>query len=99
RRTSRKAEAGARARERVLKRFGGTVRAITMPDASEAMRACERAELLLNAGPAGVMLVPRQAWTKRPGLKVVADVNAVPPLGVEGVDVMDDGVTKQGVVC
>src|SRR5881296_4213922 len=97
--TSRKAEAGERARELVLKRFGGTVRSIAMPDATEAMRACERAELLLNAGPAGVMLVPRQAWTKRPGLKVVADVNAVPPLGVEGVDLMDDGVLKEGALC
>src|SRR6266568_2673601 len=97
--TSRKAEAGARARDLVLKRFGGSVRAIAMPDASEAIRACERAELLLNAGPAGVMLVPKQAWARRPSLKVIADVNAVPPLGVEGVETMDDGVTKEGVIC
>ena len=97
--TSRKADAGERARELVLKRFGGTVRAIAMPDAAEAIRACERAELILNAGPAGVMLVPKQAWANRPGLKVVADVNAVPPLGIEGVEAMDDGVTKDGVVC
>src|SRR5438093_491527 len=97
--TSRKADAGERARELVLKRFGGTVRAFAMPNATEAIRACERAELILNAGPAGVMLVPRQAWANRPGLKVAADVNAVPPLGIEGVEAMDDGVTKQGVVC
>src|SRR5205085_9462533 len=97
--TSRKADAGERARDLVLKRFGGTVRAIAMSDASEAVRACERPELLLNAGPAGVMLIPKQAWANRPGLKVVADVNAVPPLGIEGVNVTDDGVTKEGVVC
>jgi hypothetical protein len=97
--TSRKADAGERARDLVLTRFGGTVRAIAMPDAKDAIRACERAELLLNAGPAGVMLVPKQAWANRPGLKVVADVNAVPPLGIEGVEVMDDGVTKEGVMC
>src|SRR5256714_2979881 len=90
--TSRKPEAGERARDLVVKRFGGTVRAITMPDATEAMRACERAELLLNAGPAGVMLVPKRGWANRPGLQVVADVNAVAPLGVEGVELMADGV-------
>src|SRR3989442_5981525 len=77
--TSRKADAGERARDLVLKRFGGTVRAITMPDASEAVRACERAELLLNAGPAGVMLVPQQARGQRPGVKEVGDVNPVHP--------------------
>ena len=97
--TSRKVDAGERARDLVLKRFGGKVSAIAMPDAREAIKACERAELLLNTGPAGVMLVPKQAWAGRAGLKVVADVNAVPPLGVEGVEVMDDGVTKEGVVC
>src|SRR5712691_1540347 len=97
--TSRKADAGERARDLVLKRFGGTVRAIAMPDASEAVRACKGAALLLNAGPAGVMLVPKRAWANVPGLKVVADVNAVPPLGVEGIETMDDGVTKEGVVC
>jgi methylenetetrahydrofolate/methylenetetrahydromethanopterin dehydrogenase (NADP+) len=97
--TSRKADAGARARDLVVKRFGGTVRSIALADANEAVRACERAELLLNAGPAGVMLVPKRAWAHRAGLKVVADVNAVPPLGIEGVDAMDDGVTKDGVVC
>src|SRR5436853_223740 len=77
--TSRKPEAGERARELVVKRFGGTVQAITMSDAGQASRACERATLLLNAGPAGVMLVPKQAWANQPGLKGVADVNAVPP--------------------
>ena len=97
--TSRKAEAGERARDLVLQRFGGKVTAMAMPDARDAIKACERAELLLNAGPAGVMLVPKQAWANRPGLKVVADVNAVPPLGVEGVELMDDGVTKEGVTC
>lgn len=97
--TSRKQDAGERARDLVVKRFGGNVRSIAMADATDAVRACERAELLLNAGPAGVMLVPKRAWANRPDLKVVADVNAVPPLGVEGVDVMDDGVTKDGVVC
>src|SRR5213594_5068997 len=97
--TSRKADAGERARDLVLKRFGGRVRAITLRDASEAARACEHAALLLNAGPAGVMLVPQQAWANWPGLEVVADVNAVPPLGVEGVDVMDDVVVKHGVRC
>ena len=97
--TSRKAEAGEQARDLVVKRFGGTVRTVTMPNAGEAVRACKDAELVLNTGPAGVMLVPRQAWANRPGLKVIADVNAVPPLGVEGVDAMDDGVVKEGVIC
>src|SRR5256714_6778961 len=77
--TSRKADAGERARDLVLRRFGGTVRAIAMPDAKDAIRACERAELLLNAGPAGGMLVPRHAWGHPPGPQGAADGEGGPP--------------------
>jgi hypothetical protein len=97
--TSRRAQAGEQARDLVRKRFGGTVLAVTMPDAGEAVRVGKDAALVLNTGPAGVMLVPKQAWANRPGLKVIADVNAVPPLGVEGIEPMDDGVVKEGVIC
>lgn len=78
-------------------RFGVTVRTLTAPGASELAAALEEAELLLNTGPAGVQLVPRSAWAGRPGLRVVADVNAVPPLGIEGIESRDDGVERDGV--
>jgi hypothetical protein len=31
-------------------------------------------------------------------LKLAIDLNAVPPLGVEGVEVMDKGIERDGVV-
>ena len=37
------------------------------------------------------------AWVGRAGLRAAADVNAVPPLGVEGIEVTDDGVERDGV--
>ena len=54
------------------------------------------AELLLNAGPAGVQLVPRDAWVNLPKLRVVADLNAVPPLGIDGIEVTDAGTDRHG---
>src|SRR5262249_15220072 len=81
--TSRRPEGGARVAELIQQRFGATVRPITMPDSSHAASVLEGAELLLNAGGAGVCLVPRDAWAGRAGLRAAADVNAVPPLGVE----------------
>lgn len=83
--------------EGIARRFGGTVRAVTMPDRSRAAAVLEGAELLLNAGPAGVQLVPHVAWAGRPGLLVAADINAVPPLGVEGIEVRDDGAEREGL--
>jgi methylenetetrahydrofolate/methylenetetrahydromethanopterin dehydrogenase (NADP+) len=94
--TSRKA-ADPAVIDAITKRFGGRVRAIAMSDASQAAAALEGANLVLNAGPAGVCLVRRDAWAARAGLRAVADLNAVPPLGIEGVEVMDDGVDREGV--
>jgi len=94
--TTRRAVDGTLA-ARIAERFGATVREVTMADASGAAAALEGAEVFLSAGPAGVCLVPRDAWMGRPGLTVAADVNAVPPLGVEGIEVTDNAVDRGGV--
>jgi methylenetetrahydrofolate/methylenetetrahydromethanopterin dehydrogenase (NADP+) len=94
--TSRRAATGVLA-ETIRQRFGGSIREVTMADSAGASQALEGTEMFLNAGPAGVCLIPRSAWVGRPGLEVAADVNAVPPLGVEGIDVTDDGAVKDGV--
>jgi len=94
--TSRRAADGSLA-EKIKQRFGGSVREVTMVDSSGAAQALQDAEMFLNAGPAGVCLIPRAAWVGRAGLQVAGDVNAVPPLGVEGIEVTDDGATRDGV--
>jgi hypothetical protein len=78
-------------------RFGGAIEAAVVADASAMPAVLDGADLLLNTGPAGVCLVPQSAWAGR-GLRAVADLNAVPPLGIEGVDVMDNGADRQGAV-
>jgi saccharopine dehydrogenase-like NADP-dependent oxidoreductase len=94
--TSRKPEDGTRVSEAICKRFGGTVHAVPLRESSQAAGAIEGGEVLLNAGPAGVMLVPRAAWAGK--FKVVVDLNAVPPLGIEGVEVNDDGAQREGAI-
>ena len=94
--TSRKPEDGERVSAEICKRFGGTVRSIALREPTQAAAAVEGCEVLLNAGPAGVMLIPRAAWAGK--LKVVVDLNALPPLGVEGVEVNDDGETREGAI-
>jgi hypothetical protein len=95
--TSRRPQGAAQLVEDIKQRFSTTVHAVTMTDASEAAGVLEGAELLLSAGGFGVRLVPREAWAKRAGLRAAADVNAVPPLGVEGIEANDDGVEREGV--
>ena len=81
----------------IQKRFGGALRGVALSDSSQAAAVLEGAAVLLHAGPAGVCLVPKSAWAGRAGLRAAADVNAVPPLGVEGIEVMDNGADRDGV--
>jgi hypothetical protein len=94
--TSRKPEDGERVSAEICKRFGGTVKSVPLREPSQAAAAIAGAEVLLNAGPAGVMLIPRDAWAGK--FKVVVDLNALPPLGIEGVEVNDDGDTREGAI-
>ncbi|MBT3504242.1 MAG: methylenetetrahydrofolate dehydrogenase [Piscirickettsiaceae bacterium] len=55
------------------------------------------AHVAIAAGPAGVCVIPDIAWKNSDSLEVIADVNAVPPQGVEGLEVMDNGTEKQGI--
>lgn len=95
--TSRKVDDGERIAREIVQRFGGTVRCRAMHDPSEAARVIEGAQVLLNTGPAGIQLIPRAAWAGRPGLLVAADLNAVPPLGIEGIEPTDNGIVRDGV--
>src|SRR5262245_37214038 len=71
----------------VTQRFGGSVSHAATADTSAAAAILEGAAMVLNTGPAGVNLVPKSAWAGRAGLKAAADLNAVPPFGIEGIEV------------
>src|SRR5215213_552029 len=95
--TSRKPEQGEKARQFISARFNVQVEAVTLNDASRLPELLDGVEVLLNSGPAGVQMVTEAAWTGSETLKVAVDLNAVPPLGIEGVDVNDAGVTRNKV--
>jgi methylene-tetrahydromethanopterin dehydrogenase len=54
------------------------------------------ADIIFAAGPAGRQLLSLAQIKPAKDLKVVGDVNAVPPLGVEGVGIKDNGVPIDG---
>lgn len=63
----------------------------------ELRSALDGRALVIAAGAAGVVLLPREFRTA--ALRVAIDLNAVPPLGIEGVSVTDKGVDQGGVTC
>ena len=54
-------------------------------------RTLADAEIVLSAPKAGMRVVSKAQLAKASKLLVAADVNAVPPSGIEGVEVQDDG--------
>jgi hypothetical protein len=93
--TSRRA-VDASVMDGLRQRFAGIIHDVRLADSTDASSVLGSATMLLNAGPAGVRLVPREAWAGRGGLRAIADLNAVPPLGIEGIEVTDNAVERDG---
>jgi hypothetical protein len=60
-------------------------------------RELAEASVVVNSGPAGVRVLPQSLWQGRSRLKALIDLNAVPPLGIEGVEAGDKGKERSGV--
>jgi methylene-tetrahydromethanopterin dehydrogenase len=73
-------------------RFGVEVRAADGSDDGKKADILADAEAALCAGRAGVRILSSALLAGAGKLLVVADVNAVPPPGVEGLDMMANGV-------
>ncbi len=68
-------------------------------DSPEALHlALAGKSIVVAAGAAGAVLLPKSVRLALPALKVVVDLNAVPPLGVEGVELGDKKTDREGVL-
>lgn len=84
-------------------RFGVTLDGVSGADRVAVRASIAQADVILACAAAGVQVVSVEDLTHAQGLRVVADVNAVPPAGVAGVGVMDnakvlDGMPGRGAV-
>ena len=77
-------------------RFGAAVRAADGSDDAKKADVLKNAEAVFAAGRAGVQILSVPQLAKASGLKVAADVNAVPPAGIEGLGAQDDSGTLKG---
>jgi hypothetical protein len=78
---------------------GARVEPVATGTTQELAEALSGRALVVAAGAAGAVLLPKSARAACPTLKVAIDLNAVPPLGIEGVEVTDKGAQRDGVVC
>ncbi|HUY32821.1 MAG TPA: NAD(P)-dependent methylenetetrahydromethanopterin dehydrogenase [Pirellulales bacterium] len=78
---------------------GAKLSAHACASASETEASLQGAEVVIAAGAAGVELLSEHSRLAADGLKVAIDLNAVPPGGLAGVDVLDRAKDRQGVAC
>ena len=61
--------------------------------------AVDDVHLIISAGAAGVQFLRGDEWQSIETLKVAIDLNAVPPLGLEGIEVNDKATDRNGISC
>jgi hypothetical protein len=97
---------GSRTRDRALdvcsavkaKYPGAHIQPTAMADADSLAKHPERFNLVIAAGAAGTRLVSRNHLAAHDKLRLLIDLNAVPPSGLEGVEPPDYGREVDGLV-
>jgi methylene-tetrahydromethanopterin dehydrogenase len=80
----------------IKKRFGVHLHAVDASTPEKLLDALVDAEIVFCAAAAGKQVLSAQALASAKSLIIAADVNAVPPAGVEGLQLMDNGVEMPG---
>jgi len=96
--TGRKREVVQAACDSIHARFGIVIQAVEAPTNAERGAAIEGAQIVLATGAAGVTLLEERQWRDSAALELVADANASPPAGIEGVGPHDRGAAKHGKI-
>jgi methylene-tetrahydromethanopterin dehydrogenase len=71
-------------------RYGADVEGVFAPTPEKKVEVINDSDVILCASVAGVRIITKDILNEVKFVKVIADVNAVPPLGVEGMKLEDD---------
>ena len=77
-------------------RYGVNIVAVDGSSEAAKIEVLKNTDIVLCAAAAGVQVLSLAQMAQAKDLKIVADVNAVPPAGAEGVDVFADGAAIAG---
>jgi len=72
-------------------RYGVDLEATTAASDADKARLISNADIVFCTAKAGIQVLNSSVLADAKQLKVAGDVNAVPPLGIEGVELMDAG--------
>jgi methylene-tetrahydromethanopterin dehydrogenase len=74
----------------LAKDHGVQVQGIFAPTPASKIEVLKKADVVMCAGVKGIRLVDKEMLDEVKHIKVLLDINAVPPFGVEGIELNDD---------
>jgi hypothetical protein len=77
---------------------GAKIEAVSVSSSTDGPQALGDRNLVVAAGAAGVVLLPRKLRAEAKALRVLIDLNGVPPAGIEGVEPTDKGIERNGLI-
>jgi NAD(P)-dependent dehydrogenase (short-subunit alcohol dehydrogenase family) len=72
---------------------------VSVTSSQDGPTALEGRNLVIAAGAAGTVLLPQKIRATCETLRVAIDLNGVPPAGIEGVELNDQGTERDGITC
>lgn len=94
--TSRKQEKAEKVCNKIKEKYDRDVTPLQVSNDEECLNVVKDAEIVVATGKAGIQLMSKNVWSQCPSIKVMADANAYPPAGIEGVEVADDAKDLEG---
>ncbi|MEM2081297.1 MAG: methylene-tetrahydromethanopterin dehydrogenase N-terminal domain-containing protein [Candidatus Bathyarchaeia archaeon] len=90
--SSRSMAKGQAVADKINKEVGAErVKVVEVASPEQTASAIKNAEIILAAGAGGIQLLSKADLDKASKCRIVADINAIKPLGVEGLGSNDDG--------
>jgi hypothetical protein len=97
---SRDAERAEQACETIRERVDGAqLTPLAASNPHEVRAACDGSQLVISAGAAGIELLRNEDRAALESVDVAIDLNAVPPVGIGGIEVTDAAVERDGMTC
>ena len=87
--TSRSIEKAEQISAEINERFDTNVKALPGGTNDERVTSISGASVVMATGASGVVLLNKKDWIESESIEVVCDANAMPPLGIEGVELND----------
>jgi methylene-tetrahydromethanopterin dehydrogenase len=71
-------------------RYGVNVTGVFAPTSTKKLEMLKKADVVFCAATRGARIIEKKSLKKLKLMKVLVDINAVPPLGIEGMELNDD---------